>query len=230
MINQSETILHLNKVSTGYNGNLILNEFSLEVHRSEILLITGTNGSGKSTFFKLIMGFLPVKSGNIYYNNRIINSLTPDKRVKLGISYLFQDKRIFSNMTVEDNLRVAIINNGNLVKNKFENIYNLFPVLFNKRNIIAGQLSGGEQQQLALARVFIQEPRLILLDEPSAGLTIGRLINTFNEINNFSTGGITCILVEHRINEAINIANRILNLNDGKVGYIKEMTANLGMN
>lgn len=228
MINKSETILQLNNISTGYNGNLILKGFSLEVHKSEILLITGTNGSGKSTLLKLIMGFLPVKSGHIFYNNQVINTLSPDKRVKLGISYLFQDKRIFSNLTVEQNLQVANINNGLPIIDRFEKVYDIFPVLFNKRSIIAGQLSGGEQQQLALGRIFMQQPKLILFDEPSAGLTISRLVNTFNEINNFSTEGITCILVEHRLDEATNIANRILNLNNGKITHLDEKTSKLG--
>jgi len=218
---KSETILLLNKINVGYNGSLILTDFSLELYESDILLIIGPNGVGKSTLLKSIFGYVPIKSGDIFFNNFRINKLTPDQRAKLGISILFQDKKIFSQMTVEENLLVSFIKNGYSIEDRIENVYAEFPILFLRKNSPASQLSDGEQQQLAWGRILMQEPKLVLLDEPSSGLSNNKLLLISRQIHKISSSGISFIIVEHHTEGLIDIATHILNLENKEFLSIK---------
>lgn len=217
-------MLKINNLESGYSKVSVLKNINLDIKPKEVILIIGSNGAGKSTLLKTIFGFNKVKNGEIHYNGLLINNMPVFDRVKMGISYVFQDRRIFGSRTVEDNLRLAFINSGTIrFKESVENIYNQFPILFEKKKTISGILSGGEQQQLAIGRALIQRPKLILFDEPSAGLSPKFAEEFFLLIKDLAIGdGITCVLVEHRIKEALKISNRVVGLKDGNIKYIEE--------
>jgi ABC-type branched-subunit amino acid transport system ATPase component len=212
-----ELCLSLTNIRAGYNGTTILSDISLKVFKSTIILIKGPNGSGKSSLLKSIIGFLPLTSGEIYLNGVNISKLPVDERVKSGISYLFQEKRIFNRMTVEENLKISFQKNGQSLADKLNYTYENISMIAEKRETIAGNLSGGEQQQLAFGRILMQNPVLILLDEPSAGLTSDKIDWTFNIIKQLTKSGTAVLCVEHRINELTQIASSTYEMKDRKL-------------
>jgi ABC-type branched-subunit amino acid transport system ATPase component len=209
--------LELRNIKAGYNGVPIIKEISLAINPGETVLIVGPNGAGKSTLLKTIFGFLKATEGSIYYNGKCLNPIPPHDRVKYGISYVFQEKRIFTRMSVEDNLKVAFQKNGHTIEKALNSVYKKYPVLKQKKKDKAGWLSGGEQQMLAIGRVLMQKPGIILFDEPSAGLAPKTEKEVFCQIKNLADQGITCILVEHRIEEAMKIADRLIGMKDGQI-------------
>jgi len=166
-------LLEIKKISSGYGSTTIVNNFTFEINKGEILTITGRNGMGKTTLMKTVMGLLEVRSGSIYFKNKDISKLNPSLRSMLGIGYVPQGREIFSSLTVEQNIMLPIFTRKKLefdIKKNLENIYNLFPILKEKRNDNGSSLSGGQQQQLAIARALIFNPEIIILDEPSEGI------------------------------------------------------------
>lgn len=209
--------LELRNIKAGYNGIPIIKEIDLTINPGETLLIVGPNGAGKSTLLKVIFGFLNVMEGSIYYNGKWLNSMPSHDRVKHGISYVFQEKRIFTNLTVEENLKIAFQRNGPTYEKALGSVFTKYPVLKQKRKDRAGWLSGGEQQMLAIGRVLVQKPGIILFDEPSAGLAPKIAGEVFRQIETLANEGISCVLVEHRIEEAMKIADRLLGMKDGQI-------------
>ena len=166
-------LLEINNISSGYGSTTIVNNFSFQVNRGEILSITGRNGMGKTTLMKTVMGLIEVRTGSIYFKNEDISKSNPSSRSIMGIGYVPQGREIFSTLTVEQNIMLPIFPRKKLkfnVKKNLENIYNIFPILKEKRNDNAASLSGGQQQQLAIARALIFNPEVIILDEPSEGI------------------------------------------------------------
>ena len=160
-------------MSSGYGSTIIVNDFSFEVEEGQILSITGSNGMGKTTLMKSIMGLIDARVGKVFFKNEDNTYVSPDYRSKLGIGYVPQGREIFSALTVEQNILLPIYSRKNLKLNvqvKLQEIYNLFPILKEKKDANGSSLSGGQQQQLAIARALIFDPDIIILDEPAEGI------------------------------------------------------------
>ncbi len=166
-----DQVLKVENISAGYGSTVVVNSFSFSLRLGEIVLITGRNGVGKTTLLKSIMGVIPVKSGNLILDNNDITKKNSSERSILGISYVPQGREIFSSLSVEENILLPILVRKEInLKKKIEEIYKIFPILKEKRNSSGNSLSGGQQQQLAIARALVSEPKVILLDEPSEGI------------------------------------------------------------
>ena len=164
-------VLKINNISAGYGSTTVINSFSFAINQGEILSITGRNGVGKSTLLKSIMGVIPIKSGNLFFQNEDISIKSSSDRSMLGISYVPQGRQIFSSLSVEENILLSILVRNKInLKIKLNEIYKLFPILEEKKNNAGSSLSGGQQQQLAIARALVSDPKVILLDEPSEGI------------------------------------------------------------
>ena len=166
-------LLKIENISSGYGSTIIVNNFSFEIEKGQVLAITGSNGMGKTTLMKTIMGLIDVRNGKITFKNEDITNSSPDYRSKLGIGYVPQGREIFSALSVEQNIMLPIYTRKKLLfntKNKLEEIYSLFPILKEKRLANGSSLSGGQQQQLAIARALIFDPEIIILDEPAEGI------------------------------------------------------------
>jgi ABC-type branched-subunit amino acid transport system ATPase component len=170
---KKNSLLKIENLSSGYGSTIIVNDFSFEVKEGQILSITGSNGMGKTTLMKSIMGLIDARVGKVFFKNEDITDVSPDYRSKLGIGYVPQGREIFSALTVEQNILLPIYSRKNLKLNvqvKLQEIYNLFPILKEKKDANGSSLSGGQQQQLAIARALIFDPDIIILDEPAEGI------------------------------------------------------------
>ena len=170
---EKNSLLKIENLSSGYGSTIIVNDFSFEVEEGQILPITGSNGMGKTTLMKSIMGLIDARVGKVFFKNEDITDVSPDYRSKLGIGYVPQGREIFSALTVEQNILLPIYSRKNLKLNvqvKLQEIYNLFPILKEKKDANGSSLSGGQQQQLAIARALIFDPDIIILDEPAEGI------------------------------------------------------------
>jgi len=214
-------LLELKNIHAGYNGREILRGLPLNINAGEIVCIIGPNGAGKSTVLKVISGFLYPKKGNIIFKNKEITAMESYKRMALGIGYFLQGGEVFNDMSVYENLEMGGANLKKPVfKETVKDTLKLFPLLKDKLNKRAGLLSGGEKQMLALGIVLMAKPRLLLLDEPSAGLAPGLvkvIMKKIVEIN--KTYGTAILLVEQKIGQALKVASRGYLLKNGKVVF-----------
>ena len=196
-------LLKIENVSSGYGSTVIVNNFSFEVEKGQVLAITGSNGMGKTTLMKTIMGLIDVRNGTITYKDEDITNASPDYRSKLGIGYVPQGREIFSALSVEQNIMLPIYTRKKLSfnsKDKLEEIYSLFPILKEKRLANGSSLSGGQQQQLAIARALIFDPEIIILDEPAEGIQpsiVSFIGSTLSDLSKSSKK--TFIVVEQNI-------------------------------
>lgn len=216
--NNSE-LVEIQNLKAGYNQSEILRGVSIKVKTGEIAVLIGPNGAGKSTVLKSFFKFADVYSGEILFKGRVINELKIPELIKLGICYVPQGRQIFPNMTVLENLQMGAfsINKDEIVRKRIDEVLIEFPFLKEKQQQIASQLSGGQQQMLAIARAVITKPELILLDEPSIGLSPKMTKEVYDKILDIKKQGSSFIIVEQNIKPAISIADRVYVLECGKI-------------
>ena len=224
-------MLSLSEVHCGYGNIEIIKGISLTVEKGQIVAIIGANGAGKTTTLKTIVGLLPVRSGSITFDGNDITKVKPHDVVKMGISQIPEGRQVFSELSVQDNLIMGgyTISDRHLIKTRIEEQYNRFPRLKERYKQMAGTLSGGEQQMLAIARALISSPRMLLLDEPSMGLSPLFVEEVFEIIQELRDGGMTILLVEQNAGMALEIADYAYALETGKIvieGTGEEMMRN----
>ena len=193
----------------GYgNGPDIINSCSVKVDRGEIVSILGPNGAGKSTAMKAMLGLLNLKSGSIKIGGKDITKLSPQDRVKEGISFVPQTKNVFAGMTVEENLEMGAFLVIDDYRSIIDEIYSLFPILREKRNQLVGELSGGQRQQVALGRALMIRPSVLMLDEPIAGVSPIVMDELFDHIVKVKRTNVAILMVEQNAKQALNISDR----------------------
>ena len=191
----------------GYGGEDILHSCNIEVDVNEIVVIVGPNGAGKSTAMKAMLGMIDLKSGNIILDENDISNLSPQKRVAAGIAFVPQSMNIFSELTVEENLEMGgFLRDGNIQKT-IDEIYELFPAMKEKRSQLAGELSGGQRQQVAVSRALMTQPKVLMLDEPTAGVSPIIMDEIFDRIIQIKETGVAVVIVEQNAKQALKIAD-----------------------
>ena len=204
------TLLEVKNVVSGYsNGPDILKGVNLKVEAGQIHCIIGPNGAGKSTLLKVISGLLRPRSGEIHYQGQRIDQLRPDQILALGICFVPQERSLFPDMTVRENLRMGgyILKDRHVVEERIASVFELFPVLAEKRNHAAKTLSGGQQQMLAMGRTMVLNPAIILLDEPSLGLAPQITEQVFEIVRLFRQNGATVLIVEQNARKGLESAD-----------------------
>ena len=197
------------KMTGGYgDGPNIINSCSIEVNKGEIVSILGPNGAGKSTAMKALLGLLNLKSGSVTINGKDISNLSPQDRVKQGISFVPQTKNVFAGMTVEENLEMGAYLINENYQNLLNEIYDLFPILEEKKYQLVGELSGGQRQQVALGRALMIRPSVLMLDEPTAGVSPIVMDELFDHIIKVKKTNVAILMVEQNAKQALNISDR----------------------
>ncbi|WP_192599358.1 ABC transporter ATP-binding protein [Sporosarcina limicola] len=223
-------MLKVDNLNVYYGAIHALKGVSLEVNEGEVVTLIGANGAGKSTLLKTLSGLLKPKEGTIDYLGKSIAGSAAQSIVKAGISHVPEGRRVFANMTVEENIELGAFlrKDSQGIKQDFEKVYATFPRLLERRKQLSGTLSGGEQQMLAMGRAMMAKPRLLLLDEPSMGLAPLMVKTIFQVIKDINKEGTTILLVEQNANMALSIADRAYVIETGRViisGTAEELQA-----
>tara|TARA_Y100001970_G_scaffold288297_1_gene415188 strand:+ start:438 stop:1145 length:708 start_codon:yes stop_codon:yes gene_type:complete len=198
-----------NKMTAGYgNGPDIISSCSINVNRGEIVAILGPNGAGKSTAMKAMLGLLKLKSGSVSIDGKEISKLSPQDRVKQGISFVPQTRNVFADLTVRENLEIGAFLRDDDVNQVIEEIYELFPILKEKKSQVVGELSGGQRQQVALGRALMIKPSVLMLDEPTAGVSPIVMDELFQHIIKVKNTNVAIIMVEQNAKQALSISDR----------------------
>lgn len=217
MVKEEKMILETDKVTAGYGGVDVLFDASIKIKEKELVAIIGPNGAGKTTLLRTISGVLSPRKGEIIFKGEKLNGKTPRERSALGIGYIPQDDKIFPKMSCIDNLRMGAYT---LPREKFsemlEKVYQLFPILKERRNQTAGQFSGGQRQMLAVARALMMEPEILLLDEPTSGLQPSLVKEVLDKVRDLHQQGMTTLIVAQN-REALEIAERAYLIRAGQV-------------
>ncbi len=224
-------MLELQNLESGYGKKQVIFGLSLAIKKGEIVALIGPNGAGKSTVLKTICGLVPAWSGKILFDGALLAQSSPAKNVSKGILYAPQGNRVFQDLTVMENLEVGgYLLPRNEVAKRIAEILAIFPTLKDHLKQEAGNLSGGEQQLVSLARILIQKPKLLLLDEPSLGLSPGLVKFTFDKIAEVSRDlGISVLIVEQKVGEVLQICDRVNSLKLGRIAFTgapQELTQN----
>jgi branched-chain amino acid transport system ATP-binding protein len=210
-------LLETKKLTSFYGRVQALKGINLHVEEGELVALVGANGAGKTTFLRAISGVQPITSGSATYQNVYLNTLPPEKRVRLGISQVPEGRQVFGPLSVEDNLKLGGYIRSDNTAPDIDRMYAMFPILKEKKELAAGQLSGGQQQMLAIARALMAKPKLLLLDEPTMGLAPLLVKEIFETILRLKNEGVTILLVEQNASAALAIADRGYVLETGNV-------------
>lgn len=219
------SILTLSNITAGYGKKPVLHNVYLEIPENETLLIVGSNGSGKSTLLKVVYGLLGIWGGTVEYGDTLLHDVRhqtePHKLLEQGIMYIPQKNALFNDVSVEQNLQFSLLHlkNNRETKKRIGEVWEMMPVLQEKRHQLAGQLSGGERKLLSLAMVIVNRPRLLLYDEPLAGISEENIQTMLHWMKMIRNEGTTLVIVEHRIEELFSFVNRIVGL---KLGHINK--------
>ena len=195
-------------ITAGYGGADIIKNCNIQVEEGEIVVVIGPNGAGKSTVMKAMLGMLNLRNGSVKFNNDDITAMLPQDRVNLGIAFVPQTKNVFTGMTVEENLEMGAFLRKDNIHDTINQVYDLFPVLGEKRNQNVSELSGGQRQQVAFGRALMTKPSILMLDEPTAGVSPIVMDNLFTRIIEVGKTGVGILMVEQNAKQALSIANR----------------------
>ena len=212
------SLLEIKDLRVSYGGIEALKGISFHVEEGQIVTLIGANGAGKSTTLRAISGLAPVKSGTILYDGQAINGLNPLKIVSMGVGMVPEGRRVFPNLTVLENLKIGAYLRRDDLKHDIEYVYSLFPRLRERSWQMAGTLSGGEQQMLAVGRALMMKPRILMMDEPSLGLAPLVIRDIFEIIKTLHAQGMTILLVEQNANAALKVADYAFVLQTGMMG------------
>jgi len=192
----------------GYGGADILHDCTIGVEKGEIAVIVGPNGAGKSTGMNAIFGMLDIHTGRVMMDGQDITKLSPQARVNLGMGFVPQTSNVFTSMTVEENLEMGAFIRTDDISDTKEQVFDLFPILREKRNQPAGELSGGQRQQVAVGRALMTKPKVLMLDEPTAGVSPIVMDELFDRIIEVAKSGVAILMVEQNAKQALNIADK----------------------
>jgi len=210
------SLIELKDVVGGYGGAPILNGVNIAIDQSDIGVIVGPNGAGKSTSLKAIFGLLKVTSGSISFNGQEIANSLPDKLVPMGLSFVPQEKNVFTSMTCEENLEMGAFVRKDDFSDTLAMVYDMFPPVKEKRHQKAGELSGGQRQMVAMGRALMSQPKLLMLDEPSAGLSPRYVLEIFETVVRINKGGVGILMVEQNARQALAFASKGFVLANGQ--------------
>jgi branched-chain amino acid transport system ATP-binding protein len=212
--------IEIKKLFVGYSGTAALRDAALTLEKGEIVTLVGANGSGKSTLVKSISGLLKPLSGSVFFDGREITKLSPAARIHLGIVHVPEGRQIFAGMSVAENLSLGAyaVKNEAQKKRQYDHVCELFPFLTERLNDVAGNLSGGQQQLLAIARGMMSNPQVLLLDEPSLGVAPLLVAEIFKLVTRLRSEGITILLAEQNARQALSIADRAYVVENGAIG------------
>jgi len=222
LVEETPHVLLVDALVTGYRKKQVLNGVTLHVTHGEIVALIGHNGAGKSTLLKAVFGMLPIWTGSVALDGTRLNASTPRELVLAGVAYVPQGNRVFTDLTVRENLEMGgvTLSDGARLKEGIERAFTLFPALKPRLRQRAGTLSGGEKQMLALANVLVLAPRVLLLDEPSLGLAPPLVTEALQCIQQISRdSGAAVLIVEQKVREVLKIARRVYVLRNGQVSY-----------
>ena len=219
---QAQALLELRDVTAGYAQDIdVLRDISLRVEAGRITGLIGLNGAGKSTIIKTICGFLPPKSGTITYAGKDISGIEPHRLIDLGICCIPQESSLFPYLSVQDNLLLPLLGRpkqfAKEMRTRLQEVFDLFPVLNQKRLLPAGSLSGGQQKQVEFAKAWLQQPKLCLIDEPSIGLSPKISEEVFVWIEKFAKAQMGILLIDHNVRRVVRMSDRICVLSLGKI-------------
>jgi branched-chain amino acid transport system ATP-binding protein len=211
------SLLAASDIYGGYGGVDILNGVSLRVEPGEIVTIVGPNGAGKSTFIKALAGLVTIRSGTVRFNGNDITGIAPENAARIGISYVPQEHNVFTSLTVMENLEMGAFLRSDDYSDQLERIFTLFPRLRERRSQPVWQMSGGERQMVAMGRALMVEPKLLMLDEPTAGLSPLFMDQVFEQVKQINALGIGILMVEQNAKQALAVSDR---------GYVLAMGRN----
>lgn len=203
----------------GYGGADVLHDCTIGVEKGEIAVIVGPNGAGKSTAMKAVFGMLQIHKGQVMLDGQDITAIAPQDRVKAGMGFVPQTSNVFTSMSVEENLEMGAFIRNDRITDTMEQVFELFPILKEKRKQPAGELSGGQRQQVAVARALMTKPKVLMLDEPTAGVSPIVMDELFDRIIEIAKTGIAILMVEQNAKQALNIADKGYVLVQGRNRY-----------
>jgi branched-chain amino acid transport system ATP-binding protein len=196
------------EMSAGYGGTDILHACTIGVEQGEIAVVVGPNGAGKSTAMKAVFGMLPLRKGSVLMGDRDITHLKPQERVRNGMGFVPQNNNVFTSLTVQENLEMGAFIRRDDFSDTLTQVFDLFPVLKEKRSQAAGELSGGQRQQVAVGRALMTQPQVLMLDEPTAGVSPIVMDELFDRIIEIARSGIAILMVEQNAKQALSIADK----------------------
>jgi len=224
------SMITIKNLSAGYGFVEVLRDVSLDISAGEIVAVLGSNGVGKTTLNNTLSGLITPKSGEIYFENELISGRPPEEIVDLGLIHVPEGRKLFPNLTVRDNLELGSYRRGKSERSQsLEMVLQTFPKLSERISQLAGTLSGGEQQMVAIGRGLMSNPRLLILDEPSLGLSPLLVEQMFDLIKRINSKGLTILLVEQNVMQSLTIADRAYVIDEGKVslsGTAKDLRNN----